>query len=112
MRLGHPRPLVCRKAFKPTASADGDPFDLIVTLLDRLLSRAARAGLLGPPLPEAAEGEADMLARLSPDPRAARLWAGAQAELSARARAGRAVNLDPSALVMDMLIGLANQPAL
>lgn len=94
------------------ASADGDPFDLIVTLLDRLLSRAARAGLLGPPLPEAAEGEADMLARLSPDPRAARLWAGAQAELSARARAGRAVNLDPSALVMDMLIGLANQPAL
>ncbi|MEF9603810.1 DNA polymerase III subunit delta', partial [Paracoccus sp. PXZ] len=44
-------------------------------------------------------------------PAAARLWAGAQAELSARARAGRAVNLDPSALVLDMLIGLANQPA-
>lgn len=92
-------------------SADGDPFDLIVTLIDRFLTRAARAGLLGPPYPEAAEGEAEVLARIAPDQRAAQLWAAAQAELSARARLGRAVNLDPSALVMDMLIGLANQPA-
>jgi len=93
------------------AGAEGDPFDLVVTLLDRFLTRAARTGLLGAPLPEAAEGEAEVLGRIAPDPAAARLWAGAQAELSARARAGRAVNLDPSALVMDMLIGLANQPA-
>ena len=93
------------------AGADGDPFDLMITLLDRFLTRAARAGLMGAPLPEAAEGEAGMLTRLSPDPIAARVWANAQAELSARARSGRAVNLDPSALVLDMLIGLANQPA-
>ena len=93
------------------AGPDGDPFDLVVTLLDRFLSRAARAGLLGPPLPEAADGEADLLRRLSPDDRSARGWAAAQAELSARARKGRAVNLDPSALVLDMLIGLANRPA-
>lgn len=93
------------------ASADGDPFDLVVTLLDRFLTRAARAGLMGPPLPEAAEGEAALFARISPDLRAARDWAAAQAALSARVRAGRAVNLDPSALVLDMLIGLANQPA-
>lgn len=92
-------------------SADGDPFDLIVTLLDRFLTRAARTGLMGAPFPEAAPGEAELLSRISPDQQAARLWAGAQAQLSARARAGRAVNLDPSALVMDMLIGLANQPA-
>jgi DNA polymerase-3 subunit delta' len=93
------------------AGADGDPFDLMITLLDRFLTRAARAGLMGAPLPEAAEGEAGVLTRLSPDPIAARVWANAQAELSARARSGRAVNLDPSALVLDMLIGLANQPA-
>ncbi|QRZ12541.1 DNA polymerase III subunit delta' [Paracoccus methylovorus] len=92
------------------AGADGDPFDLVVTLLDRFLTRAARAGLLGAPLPEAAVGEAGVLHRISPDPAAAQLWASAQAELSARARAGRAVNLDPSALVLDMLVGLANQP--
>ncbi|WP_323716945.1 DNA polymerase III subunit delta' [Paracoccus aminovorans] len=94
------------------AGADGDPFDLVVTLIDRFLTRAARTGLLGAPLPEAAAGEAEVLTRLAQGPEAARLWAGAQAELSARARAGRAVNLDPSALVLDMLIGLANQPAL
>lgn len=93
------------------AGADGDPFDLMITLLDRFLTRAARTGLMGAPLPEAAEGEAGVLTRLSPDPVAARVWANAQAELSARARSGRAVNLDPSALVLDMLIGLANQPA-
>lgn len=87
-----------------------DPFELAVTLLERFLSRAARAGLLGPPLPEAAEGEAALLARLSPDARAARHWADALARLSARARQGRAVNLDPSALVMDMLVALASEP--
>lgn len=93
------------------AGAEGDPFDLTMTLLDRFLSRAARAGLMGPPLPEAAMDEGAVLARLSPDDRAARHWATAQAELSARARAGRAVNLDPAALVMDMLLTLAKGPA-
>lgn len=93
------------------AGADGDPFDLMITLLDRFLTRAARTGLMGAPLPEAAQDEADILTRISSNPGAARSWADAQAQLSARARAGRAVNLDPSALVLDMLIGLANQPA-
>ncbi|WP_199262140.1 DNA polymerase III subunit delta', partial [Paracoccus binzhouensis] len=37
------------------AGADGDPFDLVVTLIDRFLTRAARTGLMGAPLPEAAE---------------------------------------------------------
>lgn len=89
------------------AGADGDPFDLSITLLDRFLTRTARAGLMGPPLPQAAKGEGALLARLSPDDHAARIWADAQARLSARARAGRAVNLDPAALVMDMLTELA-----
>ncbi|MDB6180647.1 DNA polymerase III subunit delta' [Paracoccus fistulariae] len=92
------------------AGADGDPFDLTITLLDRFLTRAARAGLMGPPLPQAANGEGALLARLSPDDRAARIWADAQARLSARARAGRAVNLDPAALVMDMVTELAHLP--
>lgn len=91
------------------ATADGDPFDLMVTLLDRFLTRLARAGLMGAPVPEAVPGEAELMARLCPDADAARIWAGAQAELSARARTGRAVNLDPAALVMDMLTQLAGQ---
>lgn len=90
------------------ASADGDPFDLIITLLDRFLTRTARAGLMGAPLPQAAQGEGALLARISPNDLAARAWADAQAQLSARARAGRAVNLDPAALVLDMLLELAH----
>ncbi|AXC50957.1 DNA polymerase III subunit delta' [Paracoccus suum] len=107
------RPAAARLAERAggRAGAEGDPFDLVVTLLDLFLSRTARAGLLGPPLPEAARGEGELLARLAPDPAAARGWAAAQAQLSARARAGRAVNLDPAALVMDMLTTLAQLPA-
>lgn len=101
-------------AFAEAASGrvgpDGDPFDLTMTVLDRFLTRTARAGLMGPPLPQAAQGEGALLARLSPDDRSARAWADAQARLSARARAGRAVNLDPAALVMDMLLELAHLP--
>lgn len=110
-RIDRPAAAALAERAAGRASAEGDPFDLMVTLLDRFLTRAARTGLMGAPLPQAARGEAEVLTRLSPDQRAAQLWAGAQAELSARARSGKAVNLDPAALVMDMLIGLANQPA-
>ncbi|RJK98663.1 DNA polymerase III subunit delta' [Paracoccus aestuarii] len=92
------------------AGADGDPFDLTITVLDRFVTRLARAGLMGAPLPQAARGEGALMARLSPDDHAARIWAEAQARLSARARAGRAVNLDPAALVMDMVLELAQLP--
>ncbi|WP_210526941.1 DNA polymerase III subunit delta' [Rubellimicrobium arenae] len=78
-------------------------FGLLVDLLDLLLTRMARAGLQGPP-PEAAPGEATLLARMAPHDRAARAWAERQATASARARQGRAVNLDPAALVLDMLL--------
>ncbi|MDO5633081.1 MAG: DNA polymerase III subunit delta' [Paracoccus sp. (in: a-proteobacteria)] len=91
------------------SGAEGDPFDLVMTLLDLFLNRLARAGLSGPPLPQAAKGEGALMARLSPDAGAARAWAGAQADLSPKARAGKAVNLDPAALVMDMLIQLGHR---
>lgn len=92
------------------AGAEGDPFDLTITVLDRFVTRLARAGLMGAPLPQAARGEGALMARLSPDDQAARIWAEAQARLSARARTGRAVNLDPAALVMDMVLELAQLP--
>ncbi|MCC0077741.1 MAG: DNA polymerase III subunit delta' [Rhodobacter sp.] len=81
-------------------------FDLLVRLFDLALSRLARAGATGQPQPEAAPGEATILTRLSPDTRAARIWAEQAAELGARARAARAVNLDPGALVLDMFLRL------
>ncbi len=77
--------------------------DLVVTLLDLFLARAARTGATGP-LPEAAPGEAAALTRLSPGPDAARGWADLHQDLGARIRHGRAVNLDPASLVLDMVL--------
>ena len=77
---------------------------LLTDLIDLFLARAARAGIDGEPQVQAATGEARLLARLAPDDRAARLWAERQAELPARLRQGRAVNLDPAALILDTLL--------
>ncbi|MCU0900633.1 MAG: DNA polymerase III subunit delta' [Cypionkella sp.] len=79
-------------------------FDLIVTLLDLFLARLARAGTLRQLPPEAAKGESDLFARLAPSEQAARAWANLAQTLSLRARRGKAVNLDPAALLMDSLL--------
>ena len=83
-----------------------ETFDLLVTLIDLLLARLARFGVTGQLPPEAAPGEAQLLRRLSPDPLAARGWADLAQTLAARARRGKAVNLDPAALLVDMLLKL------
>jgi DNA polymerase-3 subunit delta' len=89
---------------RAVALAEGARGPLLVDLLGTLLARLARAGL--GPVAEAAPGEGALLARLAPDARAARLWAGLHAETLARARAGLAVNLDPAALLLDMLLAI------
>ena len=50
---------------------------------------------------EAAPGEAALITRLSESPDAARAWADIAQTLAQRARRGKAVNLDPAALVLD-----------
>ena len=79
-------------------------FDLIVTLIDLFLARLARAGTLMQLPPEAAKGEAALIERLSPSPAHARIWADLAQTLGNRARRGRSVNLDPAALLMDMVL--------
>ncbi|MCR8723091.1 DNA polymerase III subunit delta' [Frigidibacter sp. ROC022] len=79
-------------------------FDLVLTLIDLFLSRLARAGVDPDQARAATEAEAALLARLAPDPRAGRGWAALQQELSARARHGKAVNLDPGSLILDTLL--------
>jgi DNA polymerase-3 subunit delta' len=79
-------------------------FELIVTLLDLFLARLARAGTLGALPPEAARGEAALIERLSPTADHARIWADLAQVLGLRARRGKSVNLDPSALLMDMVL--------
>lgn len=78
-------------------------FGMTLDLIDLFLSRAARAGLMGEPAAQGAMGEARLLARIAPDDRAARRWAALQQDLSNRSRHGRAVNLDPAALILDMI---------
>lgn len=82
--------------------------DLLFELIDLLLSRLARTGATGAaPEVEVAKGEAAALVRLAPDQAAGRAWAHTAQETGARARHGRAVNLDPAALVLDTLIKIS-----
>ena len=103
-RLDRPRAL----AMAESAAGKGAEarFDLIVTLLDLFLARLARAGVTRQLPPEAAKGESEVFQRLAPDHIAARGWADLAQHLSLRARRGKAVNLDPAALLMDSFLKL------
>lgn len=76
--------------------------DLFIRLTEVFIMRLSRAGvgLIGA---AAAPDEPKILGRLSPDADAARQWANAAPEIGARLRHGRAVNLDPALLVLDMV---------
>lgn len=98
------RPQALALADLVAARGAAETFDLLVTLIDLFLARLARFGATGQTPPEAAPNEAQLLARLAPHAHAARAWAELAQTLSARARRGKAVNLDPAALLMDILL--------
>ena len=100
------RPRAIRMAESAAARGAETRLDLLYALIDLFLSRLARAGATGTAPPEAVPGEAEVIARLAPDPRAGRLWAERAQEIGARGRHGRAVNLDPAALVLDTVFKL------
>ena len=94
------------------ARGAGDKLDLLLRLTDLLLARLARSGTVGAaPAAQAAPGEAEMLARLSATPSQGRAWAECAQEIGARARHGRAVNLDPAALVLDTVFKIQQTAA-
>ncbi len=78
--------------------------DTALYLIDFALSRLARTGVGLVPEIEAVTGEVAILQKLSSTPVAARKWAQLQQELSARVGHGRAVNVDPQSLVLDVLL--------
>ncbi|KUJ79284.1 DNA polymerase III subunit delta' [Ruegeria profundi] len=99
-RMDRQRALALAEAAAQRGAADR--FELLLSLIDVALSRLALTGATGaPPSPEAAPNEAETLARLSSSPQQARQWAEVAATITARARHGQAVNLDPAALVLD-----------
>lgn len=80
-------------------------YDLTLRLLRQMLARIARFAALQPvQFQEAAQGEAQVLAKLGPNIQAARKWADLSAELNSRSNHARAVNLDPSSVILDMLL--------
>lgn len=81
-------------------------FDLIIALIDLFLARTARAAALNGLAADAAQGEGALIGRLAANPASARPWAELAQALGNKARRGRAVNLDPAALVMDMLLAI------
>ncbi|MES2145306.1 MAG: DNA polymerase III subunit delta' [Pseudomonadota bacterium] len=101
-RMSRPRAIaLCEVA---AGRASEVRFDLTVTLIDLFLARLARTGTTGAPPPEATPGEAAILQRLAPHQGVARAWADCAQTLGNRARRGKAVNLDPAALLMDMVL--------
>ncbi|MDC0738678.1 DNA polymerase III subunit delta' [Cognatishimia sp. SS12] len=79
-----------------------DRFEQLLNLIDLFLIRLARTGATGqPPAVEVAPGEAALFARLAPTVEKTRKWAEVAAEITARSRHGKSVNLDPAALVLD-----------
>ncbi len=97
------RPLALRLAESCTGKGAEVRFAMTLDLIDLFLARVARAGLMGEPHSQGAAGEARLLARLAPDDLASRRWAELQQELSLKVRRGRAVNLDPASLILDMV---------
>ncbi|WP_166416013.1 DNA polymerase III subunit delta' [Cochlodiniinecator piscidefendens] len=86
-----------------TGKGTAERYDLLLGLVDLFLARIAKTGAMGQPqMPEAAEGEANLMMRLAPNPQAGRAWAELQQSLGARVRHGKSVNLDPAALILDM----------
>jgi DNA polymerase-3 subunit delta' len=77
---------------------------LVARLIETALARLSAAGAGHAPAREAAPGEARMLARLAPSLTTAHAWAELHQTLGARARHGLAVNLDPPALILDMIL--------
>jgi DNA polymerase-3 subunit delta' len=85
---------------------------LLIELLDLALARLARTGAMGaPPATEATPGEADVLRRRAPNAPKGRAWAELAQQISARVQHGRAVNLDPAALVLDTLFKIQKTAA-
>lgn len=109
-RLDRPRALALAEAAAQRGATER--FDLLLNLIDIAMTRLARTGATGtPPTPEATQGEAQVLTRLAPTPEHARAWAGVAATITARSRHGRAVNLDPAALVLDTVFKMQETAA-
>jgi DNA polymerase-3 subunit delta' len=108
-KLDRARVMRLSEAF--AARGSEQKLDLLLVLLETLLFRLARAGALGAAAELAHPAEPELFARLSPNARVAQSWAQLSETLLARARHGRAVNLDPTALILDTFLRIQRSVA-
>jgi DNA polymerase-3 subunit delta' len=102
---GLDRPALHRLADSAAGREAEARYDSAVRLAALLLARLARAAAIGPG-PEAAPGEAALMARLAANPAQARIWAEAMAAFESRTARARAVNLDPSLTILDTFLAI------
>lgn len=83
--------------------ANSERFDLLIDLIDYILGQAAKTSLI-PLDPDSDPTTLDqkLFTTLHKGPIGARKWALLQQDISQRMRHGRAVNLDPVTLILDM----------
>jgi DNA polymerase-3 subunit delta' len=99
------RPSALKLANACVGKTNEATYDLTIRLIRLMLARIARFSALQPSvIQEAAQGEAALLAKLGPNAQKARKWADLSAEITARSNHARAVNLDPSTVILDMLL--------
>ncbi len=79
-------------------------YALTLKLVALALNRMAKAGATGATRPDAAKGEGEVFARLSPHADAGRKWAELSQVLSAKAAHAASVNLDPASVILDMFL--------
>ena len=84
-----------------------DEFEVFIVMLDLLLTRLAKMGATGQaPSLIVAQEEVDVFRALCAYPQYALRWAEVHQETLSRLRHGRAVNLDPVALILDTVFKL------
>jgi DNA polymerase-3 subunit delta' len=82
-----------------------DRYTMTLRLFAQFVARLAKFGALQPTdFQEAASGEALILSKLAPNIVSARKWANLLQETTSRTTHARAVNLDPSSVILDMLL--------
>lgn len=98
------RPAALALANSTTGRAGETRRALLLGLIETLLSRLALTGAGRPPDPAVSQAEGEMLARLAPFPAAGLAWAELSQTVSDRAAHALGVNLDPSGLILDILL--------
>ena len=98
------RPSAIKFAEQYAGRTSSEDLDILALMFARVLSRLAIFGATGnAPAPLVHSGEIEMFSKLCPMPQFAQDWAELCQDLSNRFKHGRAVNLDPVALVLDMI---------